>query len=264
MKKKLPAATKKTTAIIPASDHPSLASPVVPAGYEELLQELKTRIRHAQIRAALAVNRELVLLYWQIGRDILQRQQGQGWGAKVIDRLSNDLRRAFPEMKGFSPRNLKYMRAFAEAWPDEQFVQQLAAQIPWFHNCILLDKLRDADEREWYVRKTIEHGWSRNILVLQIETRLFHRQGKAVSNFARGKLHACRQSARRRRGTITPISAISHRCSLEGVGSRLSIGFDLPGHVLFARVLRAAGDFRNRAAFGQGSQSGARGARRKL
>ena len=185
MKKKSSAITKKTAAVIPSPDHPSLASVPVPAGYEELLQELKARIRDAQIRAALAVNRGLVLLYWQIGCDILQRQRQQGWGAKVIDRLSSDLRRAFPEMKGFSPRNLKYMRAFAEAWPDEQFVQQLAAQIPWFHNCILLDKLSDPAEREWYIRKTIEHGWSRDILVLQIETRLIHRQGRAVTNFTR-------------------------------------------------------------------------------
>ncbi|MGH9799642.1 MAG: PDDEXK nuclease domain-containing protein [Blastocatellia bacterium] len=155
------------------------------AGYDELLRELKARIRSAQVRAALAVNRELVLLYWQIGRDILTRQQQQGWGAMVIDRLSADLRHAFPEMKGFSPRNLKYMRAFAEAWPDEQFVQQAAAQIPWFHNCILLDKLADAAEREWYTRKTFENGWSRDVLVLQIESRLYHRQGKAVSNFER-------------------------------------------------------------------------------
>jgi predicted nuclease of restriction endonuclease-like (RecB) superfamily len=101
------------------------------------VQDLKARIRQAQGRAALAVNRELVLLYWNIGRGILQRQQAQGWGAKVIERLSHDLRLEFPEMKGFSPRNLKYMRVFAEAYLDEPFVQQAAAQIPWFHNCIL-------------------------------------------------------------------------------------------------------------------------------
>src|SRR5437773_7876222 len=101
-----------------------------PEGYDDFLHDLKERIRVAQVRAALAVNRELVLLYWQIGRDILARQQQQGWGAKVIDRLAHDLRREFPDLKGFSKRNLTYMRAFAEAWPDEQFVQQVAAQIP--------------------------------------------------------------------------------------------------------------------------------------
>src|SRR5436190_15817941 len=104
-------------------------------GYDDFLRDLKERIRSAQVRAALAVNRELVLLYWQIGRDILARQQQRGWGARVIDRLAADLHQAFPEMQGFSRRNLKYMRAFAEAWPDEPIVQQAAAQIPWFHNC---------------------------------------------------------------------------------------------------------------------------------
>lgn len=154
-------------------------------GYPAFLSDLKERIRAAQIRAGLAVNRELVLLYWRIGSDILARQQGEGWGAKVIDRLSRDLRSAFPEMKGFSPRNLNYMRAFAEAWPDESIVQQAAAQIPWFHNCVILDKLADPKIREWYVRRTVEHGWSRNVLVLQIESRLFERQGSAPTNFGR-------------------------------------------------------------------------------
>jgi predicted nuclease of restriction endonuclease-like (RecB) superfamily len=97
-------------------------------GYEDFLAELKTRICTAQLRAAVAVNKELVLLYWQIGRDILHQQQQQGWGAKVITRLAADLRKAFPEMKGFSPRNLKYMRAFAEAYQDEQIVQAPLAQ----------------------------------------------------------------------------------------------------------------------------------------
>jgi predicted nuclease of restriction endonuclease-like (RecB) superfamily len=155
------------------------------AGYDELLRDLKERIRQAQVRAGLSVNRELVLLYWRMGRDILAQQRKQGWGAKVIDRLAEDLRLAFPEMKGFSTRNLKYMRAFAEAWPDEQFVQQAAAQIPWFHNCILLDRGRQPTERQWYISKTIENGWSRDVLALQIETRLFDRQGKAITNFAR-------------------------------------------------------------------------------
>jgi predicted nuclease of restriction endonuclease-like (RecB) superfamily len=103
---------------------------VPPVGYDAFLLDLKQRIREAQVRAALAVNRELVLLYWGIGREILSRQQQQGWGARVIDRLAADLRHAFPEMSGFSPRNLKYMRSFAAAWPDEAFVQQVAAQLP--------------------------------------------------------------------------------------------------------------------------------------
>ena len=162
---------------------PARRSDVVPEEYEQLLGDLKDRIRKAQLRAALAVNRELVLLYWRMGRDILVRQDEQGWGAKVIDRLAADLKRAFPEMSGFSPRNLKYMRSFAAAWPEEPIVQQLAAQIPWFHNCVLFDKVKEPAERAWYVRKTVEHGWSRNVLVLQVESGLFRRQGRAVTNF---------------------------------------------------------------------------------
>ena len=107
--------------------------------YTAFLRSLKERIQQAQIKAALAVNKELTLLYWQIGREILIRQQQEGWGTKIVDQLAKDLKREFPDIKGFSSRNLKYMRAFAEAYPDEQIVQQLAAQIPWFHNCVLLE-----------------------------------------------------------------------------------------------------------------------------
>ena len=156
-----------------------------PAGYADWLTALKSRIQAARLSASLAVNKELLLLYWQIGRDILERQQTQGWGAKVIDRLALDLRHAFPDMKGFSARNLKYMRAFAEAYPEEQFVQQVVAQIPWGHNVRILDYVKDPIQRAWYIRQTVEYGWSRNILVHQIETRLYERQGKAMTNFAR-------------------------------------------------------------------------------
>ena len=160
-------------------------TPIAPEGYAEFLQAVKARVQTVQVRAALAVNAELVLLYWGIGRDILIRQQEQGWGAKVIEQLSADLRRAFPTMKGFSRSNLLYMRAFAEAWPDEVIVQQVAGQIPWFHNCVLLDKVKDSAQRLWYVQATREHGWSRNVLVHQIESNLYNRQGKAVTNFER-------------------------------------------------------------------------------
>lgn len=162
-----------------------MGSDRLPREYADLLYDLKERIRQAQVRAALAVNRELVLLYWQIGRAILTRQQAEGWGARVIDRLAADLRREFPELKGFSPRNLKYMRALADAYPDEPFVQQVAAQLPWFHLCVLLDKVKAPAEREWYMRATIAHGWSREILVHQIESDLIRRQGRALTNFAR-------------------------------------------------------------------------------
>ena len=124
-----------------------------------------------------------MLLYWQIGRDILDRQGREGWGTRVIERLAQDLRSAFPDMKGFSPRNLKYMRSFAEAWPDAEFVQQAAAQLPWFHLCTLIDKLKTPEERNWYLAKTIKHNWSRSMLVMQIETGLLARQGQALTNF---------------------------------------------------------------------------------
>jgi predicted nuclease of restriction endonuclease-like (RecB) superfamily len=154
-----------------------------PFDYAAWLAELKTRIHSAQQRAVLAVNRELVQLYWQIGHDILQRQSREGWGRKVIERLARDLREAFPEIKGFSARNLRYMRAFAEAWPQAEFVQQAAAQLPWFHLCTLLDKLKTPEERLWYATQSVQQGWSRTTLELQIKGRLMQRQGQAVTNF---------------------------------------------------------------------------------
>ncbi len=159
--------------------------PTRPAKYAELLEELKQRIRAARVKAALAVNRELVLLYWSIGRDILQRQEEEGWGAKVIELLALDLRKAFPEMTGLSPRNLQSMRGFAEAWPDEEIVKQSVSQIPWGHNLRLLQKVKDPGQREWYAKACIEHGWSRAVLEAQIDTGLFRRRGKALTNFER-------------------------------------------------------------------------------
>jgi predicted nuclease of restriction endonuclease-like (RecB) superfamily len=153
--------------------------------YEEFLQDLKERIRNSQVRAALAVNRELVLLYWQIGREILKRQQEQGWGAKVIEKLAKDLKREFPDISGFSRSNLLSMRAFAEAYPDEPIVQQLVGQIPWGHNIRILETIKDPQERLWYVQQTIENGWSRNVLVHQMEGNLYHRMGEAITNFDR-------------------------------------------------------------------------------
>lgn len=157
----------------------------LPDTYAALLGDLKSRIAEARLKAALAVNSELILLYWQIGRDILERQRDEGWGAKVVERLGADLRQAFPEMTGLSSRNLKYMRAFAEAYPNHEFVQQVAAQLPWGHAMVLLDQVKKHDEREWYMRQAIENGWSRNVLVHQIEGELYRRQGKALTNFTR-------------------------------------------------------------------------------
>lgn len=159
--------------------------PAKPLDYAELLGLLKDRIRTARVRSALAVNRELILLYWHIGRELRARQEQAGWGAKVITQLADDLRREFPDMKGLSRTNLLYMRKLAETWPNEAIVQQLVGQIPWGHNVRLLDRVKDPVEREWYVRSTIEHGWSRAVLDHQVDTGLYRRQGRSVTNFAR-------------------------------------------------------------------------------
>jgi len=159
----------------------------LPDNYPQWLASLKQQFACAQQRAALAVNQELIQLYWQMGSDILQRQAEQGWGSKVIERLAKDLSQAFPDLKGLSRSNLLYMRAFAEAWPDfndtDAIVQQAVGQIPWGHNLVLLSKLKTSEQRLWYARKTIEHGWSRNVLVHQIESGLMRRKGQAISNF---------------------------------------------------------------------------------
>ena len=155
----------------------------LPDNYASVLEELKRRIQTERLRIMLSANAGMVLLYWDIGKGILAQQDQQGWGAKIIDRLSVDLKDAFPEMGGFSPRNLKYMRKFAESWPDRAIVQRTVAQIPWRSNLALLDKLQDVQTRLWYAEETIENGWSRDILVMQIESSLHLRQGKAINNF---------------------------------------------------------------------------------
>lgn len=154
--------------------------------YFETLENLKVTIRNAQIKASLAVNSELITLYWNIGKTILNKQQEKGWGAKVIDNLSKDLQKSFPDMKGLSVRNLKYMRKFAEIYQDFEFVQQVVAQIPWGHNVFLIDKVANNEERLWYANKIIENGWSRNTLTLQIESNLYGRQNNdsKTNNFA--------------------------------------------------------------------------------
>jgi predicted nuclease of restriction endonuclease-like (RecB) superfamily len=156
-----------------------------PAGYAEWLADLKARVHAAQQRAALAVNSELLRLYWQLGRDILDRQEREGWGAGIVDQVSADMRAAFPDMRGFSRANLMYMRAFAEAWPEPEFVQQPVGQLPWGHNVVLLTKLKDGPARLAYAARAVEHGWSRAVLVHHIEARTVERQGKALTNFER-------------------------------------------------------------------------------
>ncbi len=155
----------------------------LPDGYGEVLAEIKERIRSQRLRAVMAANAALVLMYWDIGRIILDRQAREGWGAKVIDRLSHDLKEAFPDMNGLSPRNLKYMRKFAREWPDRKIVQRTVAQIPWRTNLALLEKCPEPETRLWYAARAAENGWSRDILVIQIESGLHKREGRAINNF---------------------------------------------------------------------------------
>lgn len=131
----------------------------------------------------MSANASMICLYWNIGKAILNKQAEEGWGSKVIDRISKDINDAFPDMNGFSPRNIKYMRKFAEVWNDYEIMQRTAAQIPWRSNILLLDKLSNQDERVWYAQKTLENGWSRDVLALQVESRLIERSGKSVNNF---------------------------------------------------------------------------------
>ncbi|ACV35993.1 protein of unknown function DUF1016 [Candidatus Accumulibacter phosphatis] len=155
----------------------------MPAGYADWLTDIKTRIRRERLRIVLASNSAMLLLYWDIGQSIIAKQAAQGYGTRVVDRLAADLRDAFPDMQGFSPRSLKYMRAFATAWPDLDLVQRVVAQLTWGQNITLLEKLDTPEDRLWYAARTVEHGWSRNILAMQIETRARLRHGKAQNNF---------------------------------------------------------------------------------
>ena len=160
-------------------------SELLPQDYPAFLQSLKERIRQAQTRAALAVSRELMGLYWQIGRDLEAAVRQGRWGEKVIERVASDLRREFPGVEGFSKRNLERMRAFYQAYPDEgQFAAQPVSQLPWGHNLVLLQKLKDPAQRLWYAEQALQNGWSRAILEAQIETGLHRRQGAALTNFA--------------------------------------------------------------------------------
>jgi predicted nuclease of restriction endonuclease-like (RecB) superfamily len=180
----------------------------LPAGYAALLEDLKARIHQAQVKAAFSVNRELIALYWYIGRSIVQRQQSEGWGRSVIDRLSADIQAAFSGIAGFSPSNISRMRAFYLAYAQETPISAqpvpkskgadsarpvpemsgarlpgVVECLPWGHNVVLLFKIKDPVRRLWYAQQTIEHGWSRNVLVHQIESGLFERQGRAITNF---------------------------------------------------------------------------------
>lgn len=178
---------------------------ILPIGYAGLLTDIKQRVRHAQTRAVLAVNAELIQLYWEIGALINNRQQQEGWGAGVIPRLATDLHNELPEEKGFSERNIKRMLAFYREYPLLNFMPQAVAQtdasaevpptaalfsaellqaVPWGHHAELMAKVKDLPTRRWYMQAAVQNGWSRNILVMQIESAAHHRQGRATSNFA--------------------------------------------------------------------------------
>lgn len=206
----------RTTPVVAKVKH---AVSLLPDGYAAFLADIKRRVQVAQVRVAVSANRELILLYWDIGQVILRTQREQGWGAKVVARLALDLCREFPEMSGFSRANLLFMRAFAQAWSDSPIVLQPVRQLPapklshavtessativpqavrqspvappepmaslpWGHNLVLLHKLKSPAERIWYASKTLQHGWSRAVLLHQIETQLHRREGQAVTNFA--------------------------------------------------------------------------------
>ncbi|MGP5165457.1 PDDEXK nuclease domain-containing protein [Arthrobacter rhombi] len=158
---------------------------VLPDGYASTLETLKNRVRDARVQAQRTVNTQLIELYWHIGAEILAQQDRQGWGAGVIRRLAEDLRAAFPDMTGLSYRNLQYMRSFATLWGGEPIVQQAAAQLPWGHIMVLIDKLDTAEARTWYVSAAVEYGWSRNVLMNMIMNQTMDRTGAAPSNFSR-------------------------------------------------------------------------------
>lgn len=155
----------------------------MPNSYVSFVEELKGFIKKEKLATILNANQRMMMMYWHIGKAILNKQEAEGWGAKVIDRLSADLREAFPEESGFSPRNLKYMRKFAESWGDLAIVQRTVAQIPWRSNITLMDKIKEPELRLWYAQKTIENGFGKDMLVFQIESKLHTREGNAINNF---------------------------------------------------------------------------------
>ncbi len=155
----------------------------LPADYGTFLSEINAIVSRERIKAVMTANAAMVLMYWDFGQSVLIRQRKEGWGARVIDRLAHDLKSTFPEMTGFSARNLNYMRQFSEAWPDRAIVQRTVALLPWRSNLTLLEKLGDPEIRLWYAQKALELGMGKDMLVIQIESRLYERQGKALSNF---------------------------------------------------------------------------------
>lgn len=159
------------------------ASSTLPDWYGEMLDNIRRLVADGRRKVMWTANVQMSMMYYNIGKEILRRQNAEGWGARVVDRLSVDLKHAFPEMQGFSPRNLKYMRRFAGLWPDEQIVQRCVAQLPWRHNICLMEKVKEPNRRLAYAMAAIENGWSKTILELQLENYTLERTGKTPSNF---------------------------------------------------------------------------------
>ena len=178
------------------------------SNYESILTNIKEKIKRARVNANIALNASMLNIYWEIGNFILSQQGNEGWGSKVVERLAKDLKSEFPDMKGFSSRNLKYMRAFAEAYPQfgshnepfkfvqgslaqinekdsNELMQELLAQITWYHHITLINKVKDIKTRFFYIEETVKNGWSRDIMVHQIESGLHNRQGQITSNFSK-------------------------------------------------------------------------------
>lgn len=170
----------KEGVLIPVA--PGLAE--MPDTYMDMRDSIIAKIKESRIRFAVQVNAGMIELYWNIGGEILRRQKDEGWGAKVIDRLSKDLKETFPEMSGFSPRNLGSMKKFAASWTDASILQRTVAKIPWRSNILLIEKIADEQSRLWYAERLLENGWSRDVLDVMVASRLIERQGKAVNNFS--------------------------------------------------------------------------------
>jgi predicted nuclease of restriction endonuclease-like (RecB) superfamily len=171
--------TPKDDVLIPIA--PSFAE--LSDGYIDLRDSIIAKIKTTRVKLIVQAQTGMIEHYWDIGSEILRRQKAEGWGAKVIDRLAKDISDEFPDVTGYSPRNLKYMRKFANTWSDPEFVQRCVAQIPWRTNILLLDKLKDEESRVWYALQAVQNGWSREVLDTMIATKLIERQGKAVNNF---------------------------------------------------------------------------------
>lgn len=170
---------QKEGVIFPVLDN----SVILSEEYTSFIEFVKNQIQQRKLSIVVSANREMILLYWEIGNEILDRQSKYGWGAKIIDKIAFDLQKTFPNMSGFSTRNLKYMQKFAKEWTNKEFVQRTVAQIPWRTNLALLDKLQDEQERLWYAEQVIKNGLSRDVLVHWIEMQAYQRQGKSINNF---------------------------------------------------------------------------------